>query len=409
MTQAMPLPAVNAPVPTSFDQDILRLPLYEPRHLAVAGRIGAWRQANAGLWETGLDAGPEDVGRRLVRALGADGWFAHLDPGGAAEPVHDGDCRSVCLIREALAYADDLADFAFSVQVLAAMPVLRFGSDAQRQRYLPGIAAGRLVASFAISEDDAGTDVARLGMRAERAGGEYVLNGTKLWIANGSIADLHCVVARTGEGPGALGLTAFLVPATAPGIFVRPIPMIAPRAFARLAFEDCRVLADAVLGQPGGGFVIAMDMLDRFRVTVGGAALGFGRRAADAALARARDRQIYGGRLLDLQLVRAALADAEVKLSAAALLVARAAWEIDHDARRLAVYSSMAKLYATETAQEVVDCAVQVFGAAGLVADSLPERLYRQIRSLRIYEGASDVQKMIIADSLGQRRRGAAR
>lgn len=404
MVRASPLLAANDSAAAGFDPGILALPFYEPRHVTVAARIGAWCRSNTHLWEQQDGSTPERTGRRIMRALGDDGWFAHLDPQSPAERAHPGDCRSVCLIRQALAYADDLADYAFSVQTLSAMPILRSGTDAQRQRYLPGMAAGDVIASFAISEDEAGTDVARIGMRAERAGDGYVLNGTKAWIANGSIADVHCVIARTGEGPGALGLTAFLAPATTPGVRVlERTALIAPRAFARLAFEDCRLPADSVLGAPGGGFVIAMEMLDRFRATVGAAALGFARRAADAALARAKSRQIYGGRLFDLQLVRTVLADMEVKLNAAALLAGRAAWEIDHDSRQLAVHSAAAKLYATEAAQEIVDSAVQLFGAAGLVAGSLPERLYRQIRSLRIYEGASEVQKMIIADYLSRR------
>lgn len=410
MARATASPADDASALACFDPSILALPFYEADHVTAAARIGAWCQANAHLWKQGDDTTPEETGRSILRVLGDGGWLAYLDPRRATECPHLGDCRSVCLIRQALAYADDLADYAFSIQALSAMPILRFGSDVQRQRYLPGIAAGELIASFAISEEAAGTDVAKLAMRADRSGDGYILNGTKVWIANGSIADVHCVLARTGEGPGALGLTAFLAPATTPGVRVLgTIPMIAPRAFARLAFEDCHLPADSVLGTPGGGFVIAMELLDRFRATVGAAALGFARRAADAALARAKDRQIYGGHLFDLQLVRAALADSEVKLSAAALLVARAAWEIDHDSRRLAVHSSAAKLYATEAAQEIVDSAVQLFGAAGLVAGSLPERLYRQVRSMRIYEGASEVQKMIIADSLSLRRPGQPR
>jgi acyl-CoA dehydrogenase len=410
MARATASPAADVSAFACFDPGILALPLYRPDHVTAAARIGAWSQANAHLWEQRDGSTPEETGRRILRALGDGGWLTHLDPRRATECPHPGDCRSACLIRQALAYADDLADYAFSIQALSAMPICRFGSDVQRQRYLPGIAAGELIASFAISEEAAGTDVAKLAMRADRSGDGYVLNGTKVWIANGSIADVHCVLARTGEGPGALGLTAFLAPATTPGVRVlETIPVIAPRAFARLAFEDCHLPADSVLGTPGGGFVIAMDMLDRFRATVGAAALGFARRAAGAALARAKDRQIYDGHLFDLQLVRAALADSEVKLSAAALLVARAAWEIDHESRRLAVHSSTAKLYATEAAQQIVDTAVQIFGAAGLVAGSMPERLYRQVRSMRIYEGASEVQKMIIADSLSLRRPGQPR
>jgi acyl-CoA dehydrogenase len=382
-----------------MDAAYLALPFFEPRHVALAERIEDWCARNTALWEK-PDRGPERTGRRILSALAADGWLAFLRPDAGTDATAGGDLRSLCLIRQALAYADDLADYAFSIQALSATPLLRHGNPHQRRRYLPGLADGSLVSSFAVSEPDAGSDVAAIGLRAERAADGYRLSGAKAWIANGSIADVHCVFARTGEGPGALGLTAFLVPATTPGIRVEPIAAIAPRSLAHLAFEDCTVPEDCVLGRPGHGYLIALDVLNRFRMTVGAAAVGFARRAGQAALERARSRPMQGGYLFDLQLVKATVADIEVKLSAAALLVARAAWEADRGNRRYGKHSSIAKLYATESAQEIVDACVQVYGAAGLVSDSLPERLYRQIRSLRIYEGASEVQKMIIADAL---------
>ena len=383
---------------TRLDRSLLALPFYEPRHAALADRVTRWCDERADLFQSPADDDPDRLGRGLVRALGDGGWYSFLDPG---TPSTAGDLRSLCLVREALAYADDLADYAFSIQALAATPLLGHGSAEQQRRYLPGMASGDLVGSFAVSEEEAGSDVAAVALRADRCRTGYVLNGGKAWIAHGGIADVHCVIARTGEGPGALGLTAFLVPADAPGVRVRErITTIAPRSLAHLAFEDCHVAADSVLGRPGRGFVIAMDVLDRFRMTVGAAAVGFARRAADAALDRARSRPMNGGRLFDLQLVKATLADIDVKLTTAALLVARASWEADRGNRRFATYSSMAKLYATETAQEIVDAALQMFGAAGLVRDSVPERLYRQIRSLRVYEGASEIQKMVIAGAL---------
>jgi acyl-CoA dehydrogenase len=389
----------------SFDKEILALPFYESRHLAQAERIDEWCRAHADLWKEPDDDLRQRTGRRILRALGDGGWFGFLEPDAAPEVVREGDFRSLCLMREALAYADDLADYAFSIQAISAMPILRHGSQAQQLRYLPRMATGELAGSFALSEEGAGSDVSAIGLRAEKVSDGYVLNGAKAWVANGSIADVHCVIARSGEGPGALGLTAFLVEASVPGVRVqKSVRTIAPRSIANLAFEDCRLSGKDVLGAPGRGFVVAMDMLERFRMTVGAAALGFGRRAADATLARAKSRPMRDGRLFDLQLVRAMLADVEVKLNATALLVARAAWEVDHGNARFPKHSSIAKLYATEAAQEIVDTAVQVFGAAGLVQDSVPEQLYRQIRSLRIYEGASEVQKMIIADTLGMRR-----
>ncbi|MFJ9343377.1 acyl-CoA dehydrogenase family protein [Streptomyces sp. NPDC101733] len=386
---------------TSFDPEILGLPFYEDTHRELAASAGAWCDANRVLWEEARSLDPDTAGRTLVRALGAAGWLAGLDP--EAGPAID--LRSVCLRREALAYAEDLADFAFSIQALSATPLLRFGSAEQRRRYLPGMAAGTLIGAFAVSEKEAGSDVASVGLEAVRdEDGSYVLNGRKAWIANGTIADVFVVIARTGQGPGPLGLSAFLVPAATPGLRVERIDAIAPRAFAHLTFEDCRVDADALLGRPGKGFVVAVDLLERFRSTVGAAALGFARRAFDTALAHVLTREAYGAPLFDLQLVKASLADMEVKLNAAALLVARAGWETDRGSRRFARHSNIAKVHATEAAQEVVDSAVQLLGAAGIVQGSVTERLYRQIRSLRIYEGTSEVLRMAIAGSLDTRR-----
>lgn len=391
---------------TSFDPEVLALPFYEDSHRRLAESAGAWCDSNRVLWEEIRALDPDAAGRRLVRALGAAGWLAELDPSGA--PVDD--FRAVCLRREALAYAEDLADFAFSIQALAATPLLRFGSEAQRRRYLPGLAAGTLIGAFAVSEKEAGSDVASVGLAAVRDAedGSYVLDGRKAWIANGTIADVFVVIARTGQGPGPLGLSAFLVPATTPGLRVERVDAIAPRSFAHLSFEGCRLPADALLGRPGKGFVVAVDLLERFRTTVGAAALGFARRAFDTALAHVLGREAYGATLFDLQLVKASLADMEVQLNAAALLVARAAWETDRGSRRFARHSNIAKVHATEAAQGVVDSAVQLLGAAGIVQGSVTERLYRQIRSLRIYEGTSEVLRMAIAGSLDMRRAARA-
>ncbi|MDH6110343.1 acyl-CoA dehydrogenase [Kitasatospora sp. MAP12-15] len=391
--------------PTAFDREILALPFYEDHHRTRAQALGQWCEEQAELWEQSRRESPEKAGRRILQALGEAGWLAFLDPAAASGSPGDGDYRSICLAREALAYAEDLADFAFSIQALAATPILRYGSEQQQRRYLPGMAAGTLAGAFAVSEEQAGSDVAALALAAVRDGDDYVLNGEKAWIANATVADVFCVIARTGEGPGPLGLTAFLVPAGTPGLRVgEPVEMIAPRSFAHLSFTDCRVPAESVLGRPGRGFVVAMDLLERFRMTVGAAATGFARRAADAAQGRARQRRIYGGTLFDLPTVKAELAAIEVDLNASAMLVARAAWELDRGSRGYAKHSGIAKLHATEAAQRIVDRCVQVFGAAGLVRDSLPERLYRQIRSLRVYEGASEVQQQTIAGALDARR-----
>ncbi len=376
----------------SLDAELVALPFYEQPHRELAEALGRFCDTHADLAAAARTGAPEKYGARVLRELGAEGLL---------EPA---DLRSLCLTREALAYTEDLVDFAFSIQALAAWPIQRHGTDEQKRRWLPGMARGELAGAFALSEEQAGSDVAALALRAVPDGAQYVLDGHKTWIAGAAGADVFCVVARTGDGPAALGLTALLVPAGTPGLRIEPIDMLAERDIARLEFDGCRVPADAVLGHRGGGFVVAMELLERFRLTVGAAALGFARRAADAALARARERAAYGRRLFDLPTVKASFADVEVRLNAAALLVARAAWEADRGTP-LARHSSIAKLYATEAAQQVVDTAVQMFGAAGLVHDSLPERLYRQIRSLRIYEGASEVQRLAIADALGPRGR----
>jgi acyl-CoA dehydrogenase len=318
--------------------------------------------------------------------------------------------RSICLAREILAHADDLADFAFSIQALAAMPLWRHGSEAQRERYLARLAGGQITGSFAISEIEAGSNIAALELTAERASDGWVLNGSKAWIANGSTADLHTVIARTGEGPGALGLSAFLVPASTPGVLVSErLAVIAPRPFSHLTFQDCRLPDDSLLGTPGRGFVIAMELLEHFRMTVGAAAVGFARHAAEAAIAHARQRQIGTGSLFDFDSVKATFGEMETQLSASWLLVLRAAWEVDRGNRRFAKHSSIAKLHATESAQHIVDQALQMFGASGVISDSVLAQLYCQIRLLRIYEGTSEVQRATIAGMLDFRSLTSAR
>jgi len=401
----IPAPGRGAP-PHAFDEGVLALPFFDDRHVHFARGIGAWCFERTELWAEADRLAPAEAGARILRELGRDGWLGFLDPFAAPSvsgPADPGDFRSLSLAREALAYAHDLADFAYSIQALSACPLLLHGSEEQKKRYLPEMAAGTLSGAFAVSEQECGSDAASVALAARAVPGGYVLDGGKAWIANGVGADLFCVIARTGEGPGALGLTAFLVPGDTPGLGREPVDLIAPRSMAHLSFEGCRVPADAVLGRPGTGFVVAMDVLDRFRLTVGAAALGFARRAGDAALTRARTRRIYGATLFDLPTVRQDLAEIEVELNAAALLVARAAWELDRGSRGFAKHSAIAKLHATEAAQRVVDAGVQVCGAAGLVAGSTTERLYRQIRSLRLYEGASEVQKTVIAGSLSRR------
>ncbi len=372
------------------------LPFLDDRHVALADGLRSWCEANAPLLADPSETGVDERATAIARRLGADGWLAFLDDRDARW-----DFRSICLAREILAHAHDLADFAFSIQTLAAMPLARHGSPEQQDRYLPGLAQGQLVGSFAISELEAGSDLTALALDAHVSSDGWVLNGTKAWIANATTAGLHTVIARTGAGPGLLGLSAFLVPASTPGVTVgEQVSIIAPRPFGHLRFDDCHLPADSILGRPGHGFAIAMELLEHFRMTVGAAAVGFARRAANAALGHARTRRIANGVLFDLDTVRASFADMETQLSASWLLVLQAAWETDTGRRRFARHSSMAKLHATESAQHIVDASLQMFGAAGLVSHSITEQLYRQVRLLRIYEGTSEVQRTTIARGL---------
>lgn len=381
-------------LPEAFDPDVLAMPLFDDAHRVLACEIGQWCQDRAEAW-TNLDiTDPAATGRAMLAELGQSGWLRQLDPD---QP--DSDLRSLCLRRQALAYYEDLADFAYSIQELTAAAIARHGTGQQRRRYLPGLATGSSAGALAVSEPGAGSDLGAVALEATTDGDGFVLNGTKTWIAQGDIADVCVVLARTGDGPGPLGLTTFLVDCHAPGFKAEPIRAIAPRSWAELTFTDLRVGPEAILGERGQGFVVALDVLERARATVAAAAIGFARRAFHLALDHARTRKAYGGRLADLQLVRSSLADMDVKLSAASLLTARAAWTIDADLDH-AKHSSTAKLYGTEAAGEIVDSAVQLFGAAGLVSGSAMERLYRQIRSLRIYEGSSEVIEMTIADAL---------
>jgi acyl-CoA dehydrogenase len=316
--------------------------------------------------------------------------------------LHDRlDVRSLCLARETLAYRSALADFAFAMQGLGSGPVSLFGTDAQRARWLPPVAAGAALMAFALSEAQAGSDVAALATTARRDDDAWVLDGEKTWISNAGIADRYVVFARTGEGEGHRGLSAFVVDADAPGLTVAGrIETASPHPLGTLRLDRCRVPADALLGAPGDGFRIAMATLDVFRSTVGAAALGMARRALDEALAHVRRRAVFGGTLADLQLVQGRLAQMALDVDATALLVYRAAWTKDAGADRITKEAAMAKAFATEAAQRVVDAAVQLFGGRGVTAGHVVERLYRDIRPLRIYEGATEVQHVVIARQL---------
>jgi len=373
------------------DRSYLGWPFFEDRHRALADELAAYAPSLQELSEHEADV--DATCRALVRKLGDDGWLRLAAPGAEGGEL---DVRSLCLAREHLAQAGGLADFAFAMQGLGSGAVSLFGSDEQKAHVLPRVAAGEAIAAFALSEPEAGSDVAAMTMAARRDGDDYVLDGTKTWISNGGIADLHVVFARTG-GEGSKGITAFLVDADAPGFRVAErIPVIAPHPLATLAFEGCRIPAANRIGAEGEGFRIAMATLDVFRSTVGAAALGFARRALDEATSRAASRRLFGGPMADLQLVKAAIGEMALAIDASALLVYRAAWTRDVLGGRVTREATMAKLHATEAAQQVIDQAVQLMGGAGVVSGAPVERLYREIRALRIYEGASEVQKLII-------------
>ena len=376
------------------DRSFLSWPFFEDAHRRLAGELDAWAAREVASL---AHAGEHDVDgtcRELVRRLGHAGWLRHAVP----EPGGRLDVRTLCLIRETLARHAGLADFAFAMQGLGTGPVTLFGSDALKERILPPVRDGRAIAAFALSEPEAGSDVAATATTARHDGDAYVLDGTKTWISNGGIAGHYVVFARTGEAPGARGLSAFVVDADTPGLTVAErIEVSAPHPLATLRFEGCQVPADRLLGRPGEGFKIAMATLDVFRSTVGAAALGFARRALDEATGHASARTLFGGPLADLQMTQAKLADMAVEVDAAALLVYRAAWTKDSGAPRVTREAAMAKLYATEAAQRVIDAAVQIFGGLGVTRGQTVEALYREIRPLRIYEGASEVQKIVIA------------
>ncbi|MCM2251513.1 MAG: acyl-CoA dehydrogenase family protein [Ramlibacter sp.] len=382
------------------DSSFLGWPFFDEGHRALAGDLDSWtREALPPLLshdEGDLDSVYGCV-RNLVRALGRAGLLRVCVPaayGGLREIV---DVRALALARETLARASGLADFALAMQGLGSVPVSLFGNAQQKQALLPGVASGELIAAFALSEPDAGSDVAAMSTTARRDGDGWVLDGVKTWISNGGIADRYVVFARSGEASGAKGISAFLVDADTPGLDASErIPVIAPHPLATVRFTNCRIAGDRLIGTPGQGFAIAMGTLDLFRTTVGAAALGFARRALDEATSRARARQMFGKTLADFQLTQAKLGEMATAIDASALLVYRSAWTRDVLGTRVTREASMAKMYATEAAQQVIDAAVQLHGGLGVVNGVTVERLYREIRALRIYEGATEVLQLII-------------
>jgi len=374
-------------------------PFFDAAHRALASDADAWARANL------RDAAHDDVDaacRDLVGSLGRGGllrWCVPAEFGGALPRV---DSRALCLVRETLAYHDALADFAFAMQGLGSGAITLAGTREQQQAILPRVARGEAIMAFALSEPQAGSDAGAMRCSARRDGAHWVLAGEKTWISNGGIADVYTVFARTDPAStGARGISAFIVPADTPGLRIAErIDVIAPHPLARLAFDDCRVPAASLLGEEGAGFKLAMATLDIFRASVAAAALGMARRALDEAISFARERAMFGAKLADLQMTQARLADMATAIDAAALLTYRAAWTRDVRERRATREAAMAKLTATESAQMVIDAAVQLFGGRGVRRGEIVERLYREIRALRIYEGATEVQKLVIAREL---------
>lgn len=378
----------------------LDLPFFEDVHRTLARELEAWCREHVPEDE------PQDVDARcqtLVAALGRGGWLRYAVPATYGGALPEIDSRALCLIRATLAYHAGLADFAFAMQGLGSGAVALAGSEQQKTAILPRVASGEWIAAFALSEPEAGSDVAAMTTSATRDGDSYILNGTKTWISNGGIADVYTVFARTEAGTGARGISAFIVPATTPGLEIAErIEVIAPHPLATLRFSDCRVPADALVGEAGAGFKLAMQTLDIFRASVAAAATGFARRALDEAVRRARERAMFGQTLADMQITQAKLAEMATDLAAAELLTWQAAWLRDVARANTTREVAQAKLFATETAQRGIDAAVQIFGALGVMRGHITERLYREIRALRIYEGASEVQSLIIARSLLQ-------
>ncbi|MEX0300051.1 MAG: acyl-CoA dehydrogenase family protein [Kordiimonas sp.] len=371
------------------DKSFLNWPFFDDSHRALAAELDAWCESNLDVDHSDTDT----ACRELVSKLGSAGWL-RATGAGEAEKL---DVRTLCLIRETLGRHDGLADFAFAMQGLGTGALSLFGSPDQ-QKFLEETRSGRAISAFALTEPKSGSDVANIEMTAELDGDHYVLNGEKTWISNGGIADYYTVFARTDEAPGAKGLSAFMVTGDVKGLeVVERLEAVAPHPLAHLRFDNVRVPKSALIGTAGDGFKIAMSVLDVFRSSVGAAALGFARRALDETLSRSASRQLFGAPLGNLQMVQGHIADMAVDVDAAALLIYRAAWTKDMGAPRVTREAAMAKLYATEAAQKVIDQAVQIHGGDGVKKGSIVESLYREIRALRIYEGATDVQKVVIA------------
>ena len=378
-----------------MDDTLFELPFFDDKHRELAHNLKTWAAQH--LTDRAHSGNLDALCRQRVGQLAQAGWLSYCVPShvGGALPVLDS--RSLCLIRQILAYHDGLADFSFAMQGLGSGPLSLFGSPEQQSQYLPAVADGQKIAAFALSEPDAGSDAAAMTTKAVRQGDQYHLHGLKTWISNAGIADFYTVFART-ENDETNGVTAFVVDANTPGLTVSErFDISAPHPIGTLTFDDCVVDIDQRLGAPGAGFKVAMQTLDVFRASVGATALGFAQAAADMALERAANRQMFGATLADQQITQAAIGDMHTDIHAAALLIYRAAWQRDALGQRTTRSAAMAKLFATESAQRAVDRNVQIHGGLGVKLGHPAEMLYREIRALRIYEGATEVQQLVIA------------
>jgi acyl-CoA dehydrogenase len=376
------------------DASYLSWPFFDEAHRTLQRDVAGWRDRELRHYD---ETDPVDACRAYIAQIGSAGWLKYCVPrayGGALDAL---DVRSICLIRETLGYVSGLAEFAFAMQGLGSGPVSLFGSDALKREYLPEVARGHAIAAFAISEAGAGSDVAAMQATARPDGASIVIDGEKTWISNAGIATHYVVFCRWPEA-GERSYISLLVDADTPGVSVtQMIDVMAPHPIGTVTFSDCRVPANRVIGEPGKGLRVAFATLDLFRTTVAAAAVGLARRALDEAVGYVRERRAFGHALAEFQLTQAAIADMATAIDASALLVYRAAWTRDQGADRVTREAAMAKLVATESAQQVIDRAIQLLGARGVVRGATVERLYREVRALRIYEGTSEIQKIVIA------------
>ena len=388
--------------------NITSLPFFDEGHAEMAGGLNEW--ASARLTDRVHAGNVDNTCKTLVRDLGQAGWLRWCVPQAGGGVLAELDSRSLCLARQTLGYYDGLADFAFAMQGLGSGPISLFGTPEQQAKYLPAVAQGSAIAAFALSEPDAGSDVAAMTTRATREGQTYRLNGVKTWISNAGIADFYTVFART-ENDDVNGVTAFVIDANTPGLRVSErFDVCAPHPIGSLEFEDCVIPVSQRVSEPGRGFKVAMQTLDVFRASVGAAALGFAQAAAQMASERAQQRQMFGATLADLQITQSAIGQMATEIDAAALLIYRAAWQRDVLKQRTTKTAAMAKLFATEAAQRVIDRNVQIHGGLGVKIGHPAEMLYREIRALRIYEGATEVQQVIIArETMRQLQQGESR